>query len=106
MLITNFRAMLAATMVLVGTCLAGGANAQATSAPTLSPNEISGLLQMVQGLSPEMVSQLLAEATALQHGSGGGQATAEGRQELKAVLKAHKAELLELRTQVCSLVTC
>ena len=103
MLTTSFKATLAVTMVLIGTCLACGANAQATSVPTLSAKEISGLQQMISGLSPEMVNQLLAEAMALQHVSSGGQVTAQERQELKA----HKAELQELRTQVCStLIAC
>ena len=102
MRIPTFRLTMAAAILLIGTSLSGVANAQATAAPGLSPKTISALEQMIQGLSPETINMLVAQANKLQHAYAGGAAPSSLN---RAELKQHKAELEGLRTQICSVVT-
>jgi hypothetical protein len=96
----TFGLILAATILAIGGGLSDAAHAQATQTPSLSPKTINALEQMIQGLSPDTINMLVAEAAKIQHGAAGGMPGSLDRQELKQ----HKAELEDLRTQVCSTI--
>jgi len=93
-----FGLVLAAVPLLIGSGLSRAANQDSAPTPGLSPQAISRYEQMLQGLSPETVNSLVGEAVVLlrtysNSGSAG-----------LAALKQHKAELQDLKAQLCSAV--
>ncbi len=93
-----FGLVLAAVPLLIGSGLSRAANQDSAPTPGLSPQAISRYEQMLQGLSPETVNSLVGEAVVLlrtysNSGSAG-----------LAALEQHKAELQDLKAQLCSAV--
>ena len=90
--------VLAAVPLLLCSGLSRAASQDSAPTPGLSPQAISRYEQMLQGLSPETVNSLVGEAVALLRTySNGGSAGL-------AALKQHKAELQDLKAQLCSAV--
>ena len=90
--------VLAAVPLLIGSGLSRAASQDSAPTPGLSPQAISRYEQMLQGLSPETVNSLVGEAVVLLRTySYGGSAGL-------AALKQHKAELQDLKAQLCSAV--
>ncbi|MGH6984160.1 MAG: hypothetical protein ACREEI_08035 [Stellaceae bacterium] len=90
--------VLAAVPLLIGSGLSRAASQDSAPTPGLSPQAISRYEQMLQGLSPETVNSLVGEAVVLLRTySNGGSAGL-------AALKQHKAELQDLKAQLCSAV--
>ena len=90
--------VLAAVPLLLGSGLSRAASQDSAPTPGLSPQAISRYEQMLQGLSPETVNSLVGEAVVLLRTySNGGSAGL-------AALKQHKAELQDLKAQLCSAV--
>lgn len=90
--------VLAAVPLLIGSGLSRAASQDSAPMPGLSPQAISRYEQMLQGLSPETVNSLVGEAVVLLRTySNGGSAG-------MAALKQHKAELQDLKAQLCSAV--
>lgn len=90
--------VLAAVPLLIGSGLSRAANQDSAPTPGLSPQAISRYEQILQGLSPETVNSLVGEAVMLLRTySDGGSAGL-------AALKQHKAELEDLKAQLCSAV--
>ena len=90
--------VLAAVPLLIGSGLSRAASQDSAPTPGLSPQAISRYEQMLQGLSPETVNSLVGEAVVLLRTySDGGSAGL-------AALKQHKAELQDLKAQLCSAV--
>ncbi|MGH6973844.1 MAG: hypothetical protein ACRED6_04360 [Stellaceae bacterium] len=90
--------VLAAVPLLIGSGLSRAASQDSAPTPGLSPQAISRYEQMLQGLSPETVNSLVGEAVVLLRTySNGGSARL-------AALKQHKAELQDLKAQLCSAV--
>lgn len=93
-----FGLVLAAVPLLIGSGLSRAASQDSAPTPGLSPQAISRYEQMLQGLSPETVNSLVGEAVVLLRTySDGGSAGL-------AALKQHKAELQDLKAQLCSAV--
>ncbi|MGH7014556.1 MAG: hypothetical protein ACREEL_10480 [Stellaceae bacterium] len=95
-----FGLVLAAVPILIGSGLSRAASEQATPTPGLSPQAISRYEQMLQSLSPETVNSLVSEAVVLLRTYSGADANSAGLQ----ALKQHKAELEDLKSQLCSTV--
>lgn len=91
-----FGLALAAVPILISSGLSRAASEQATPAPGLSPQAISHYEQALQSLSPATIREALA---LLRTYSGASSASAG-----IAALKAHKAELEDLKSQLCSTV--
>jgi len=93
-----FGLVLAAVPLLIGSGLSRAASQDSAPTPGLSPQAISRYEQMLRGLSPETVNSLVGEAVVLLRTySNGGSAGL-------AALKQHKAELEDLKAQLCSAV--
>jgi hypothetical protein len=93
-----FGLVLAAVPILISSGLSRAASEQATPAPGLSPQAISRYEQMLQSISPETVNSLVTEAVALLRTYSGAPSASAGF----AALKVHKAELEDLKNQLCS----
>jgi len=90
--------VLAAVPLLIGSGMSRAASQDSAPTPGLSPQAISRYEQMLQGLSPETVNSLVGEAVVLLRTySNGGSAGL-------AALKQHKAEIQDLKSQLCSAV--
>lgn len=96
-----FGLVLAAVPILISSGLSRAASEQATPAPGLSPQAISRYEQMLQSLSPETVNSLVTEAVELLRTYSSGASSASAG---LAAMKAHKAELEDLKNQLCSAV--
>jgi len=93
-----FGLVLAAVPLLIGSGLSRAASQDSAPTPGLSPQAIGRYEQMLRGLSPETVNSLVGEAVVLLRTySNGGSAGL-------AALKQHKAELEDLKAQLCSAV--
>lgn len=112
MQIPIFRLMLAVPIVLIGNCLPCAADWQSAPAPSPTWQAISRYEQMIQGMSPETLSALSAQASGLLRTHAGAAPSPSERQELKQYLpelqelKQNKAELLQLKAQLCSIISC
>ena len=93
-----FGLVLAAVPILISSGLSRAASEQATPAPGLSPQAVSRYEQMLQSLSPETVNSLVTEAVTLLRTYS----VASSASACFAALKAHKAELEDLKNQLCS----
>ena len=89
-----FGLVLAAMPILISSGLSRAAGEQATPAPGLSPQAISRYEQALQSVSPATVR----EALALLQASAG----ASSPSAALAALKAPKAELEDLKNQLCA----
>ncbi len=95
-----FGLVLAAVPMLISSGLSRAASEQATPAPGLSPQAISHYEQLLQSLSPETVNSLVGEAVTLLRTYSGATSPSAGL----AALKAHKADLEDLKARLCSAV--
>lgn len=95
-----FGLVLAAVPLLIGSGLSRAASQDSAPTPGLSPQAISRYEQLLQGLSPETVNSLVGEAVVLLRTYSGADAGSAGI----AAMKQHKAELEDLKAQLCSAV--
>jgi len=95
-----FGLVLAAVPLVIGSGLSRAASQDAAPTPGLSPQAISRYEQMLQSLSPDTVNSLVSEAVTLLHTYAAMGTNSAGL----AALKQHKADLEDLKTQLCSAV--
>jgi hypothetical protein len=95
-----FGLVLAAVPILISSGLSRAASEQAAPVPGLSPQAIGRYERMLESLSPTTVNSLATEAIALLRTYSAAGSSSAGL----AALKAHKAEIEDLKAHLCSTV--